>query len=740
MVDVVEHERDRSREGNDFSCAMTAVLLARVHAFGGEEAVLELLEVAGSARSSDYLLDIANWVSYDEAVALWEAGASVTGHPQFARAVGEDAARRLNGSPVAALFRSLGSPENVYRQIATSSSKYSVVTELEAVAVGPGFADIVARAVDGFPRNADHCAWTCGLLTQPTLLFGLPAAEVEHERCAALGAPDCHYRVTWRTAIDDLAADASAETAALRGEIEAMRERLRSIFETAADLIAAGEINEVLARITDRAAVEVRAPRYLLAIRTTPDDEVHYHHRGLTGREAARYAEEILGQQPAALPDSWLVVPVSSSRRDYGRLVAMYEEGRQFFPEERELFEVYARYAASALDSATALLEARQRYRQSSALLGLARALAVAGTSGEVARRLAEAVPMVVDCDRVGVYLWEPARGELVRRASTHSGSAMGDAAAEWSRTPSPGGVLERLLSEPRAEPMFIDRELGDTLARELFSAIGAVASILVPLVTPDQFLGLLSVSAMDAPQRLEPNPDLLDRLSGVAAQATTALQNGRLVDEITRQALRDGLTGLANRVQFANDLRNAIHRARPHFERVTVFYLDLDRFKPVNDEFGHETGDELLIAVAERLRSCVRAGDTVARLGGDEFAVLIDTETTSSDADAVADRLAGAFTHRFALTTHELMLTASIGRAEYPGDADSAESLLRVADNAMFESKRAGQERQHHVEARSSKSATSKSSDPNPRSTSRPSRIAERTTPHRRRTNARTA
>src|SRR5438270_10670756 len=119
--------------GNHFSCSLTAVLLARVQAFGGAEATRELLRRAGSRRSVEYLADISNWISYEEAAGLWAAGAEVTHHPQFARAVGEDAAKRLNSSPVAALLRSLGSPEAVYRQITLTSSKFAVVTTLKAV-------------------------------------------------------------------------------------------------------------------------------------------------------------------------------------------------------------------------------------------------------------------------------------------------------------------------------------------------------------------------------------------------------------------------------------------------------------------------------------------------------------------------------------------------------------------------------------------------------------------------------
>jgi diguanylate cyclase (GGDEF)-like protein len=686
----VSQPSERLTHGNHFSCSMTAVLVARIDAHGGAAAVRELLKRAAIDRSPEYLLGTGNWISYAEAVALWRAGARVTHHPQFARVVGEDAARRLNGSPVAALLRSLGSPENVYREIARGATKFSTVSLLEPLDLGPGFAEIAAVAVDGFPRDPDHCAWTSGLLTQPPVLFGIAPAVVEHEECAAFGAPRCIYRVRWDVEEEAVSTDCAEQVAALRLQLDAMHERLQSMFATAADLIAADEIDGVLARIADRAAVEVRAPRYLLAVRLDPAGKLHCHHKGFAEDEAHAYAETILGQHPASLPESWIVVPIRSHRRDYGRLLAMSDEGRRFFPQERELLEVYARYAASALDSATALLEAEERYSESSALLELARALSVAGTSGEVAARIADAVPAVVDCDRAGVYLWYPGRGELVRRARTRrEGSSVSLETDEWSRAPVPGGPIERLLNAPNSDPIFVDADTGDPLLREELLRIGAVATILVPIATPGSFLGLLSVSVMDHPGRLEPTPDLLDRLSGVAAQATTALQNGQLVDQITHQALHDELTGLANRLQFMDELSNAVARARVRSELVTLFYVDLDGFKPVNDAFGHDIGDELLIAVAERLRACTRTGDIVARLGGDEFAVLIDAHTRLEHADAVAKRLASAFMLPFAIGQREVEVRASIGEAVFPNDADSAAGLLRFADTAMFGAKR---------------------------------------------------
>jgi diguanylate cyclase (GGDEF)-like protein len=678
--------RSRSAQGKHFSCSMTAVLLARVRAHGGDSAVAELLRIAGSDRTVAHLTDIANWISFDEGVALWAAGAHVTHHPHFARAVGEDAARYLNASPVANLLRQLGSPEVVYGQIATTASKYSTATILEAIDSGPGFAEIHATPVHGFPRDAHHCDWTAGMLSQPTILFGLPPAAVHHDRCAAYGAPRCEYRVTWATGGEADTAS-SPEVEDLHGQLNAMKLRLHSMFQTASDLIGAGDVDEVLARIADRAAIEVRAPQHLLAVRMSPDGPLHCHHKGFDDAEVAAHAERLLAGDPQKLPDSWLVVPVTSNRRDYGRLLAICADGGRFFELERELLEVYARYAASALDSASALIEAERRDEQSSALLRLARALAQAGTSAEVARRLADAVPNVVDCDRVAVYLWDEERAELARAAHAPLDESTGPVISDRSSwAPAPGGVLEAFVRDPGRGPQFISPRDGPI--GEILAGIGMVGTIMVPLAAPGQFLGLLSVSVRSRPERLHLSEDLLDRLSGVVAQATTALQNGRLVDLITHQATHDQLTGLANRLRFTTELRDAVTRAGDGAESGALLYVDLDRFKPVNDEFGHETGDAVLMAVAGRLQRCTRSADVVARLGGDEFAVLLRA-AGPEEIEKVSQRIAAAFEEPFVVGDHRLTLGVSIGRSLYPLDAPDPDGLLRRADAAMFAAKR---------------------------------------------------
>ena len=135
------------------------------------------------------------------------------------------------------------------------------------------------------------------------------------------------------------------------------------------------------------------------------------------------------------------------------------------------------------------------------------------------------------------------------------------------------------------------------------------------------------------------------------------------------------------------------MNRAQTGSESGALLYVDLDQFKPVNDEFGHETGDALLVTVAKRLESCTRASDVVARLGGDEFAVLL-VAAGPEEIEKVSQRIAAAFAEPFVVGDLRLQLGVSIGRSVYPVDAGDPDGLLRRADSAMFEVKRA-----HHAQ-----------------------------------------
>ncbi len=162
----------------------------------------------------------------------------------------------------------------------------------------------------------------------------------------------------------------------------------------------------------------------------------------------------------------------------------------------------------------------------------------------------------------------------------------------------------------------------------------------------------------------------------------------------IRRLAYRDKLTGLPNRALAQDRLQHALRKAQRLQRPLAVLFLDLDRFKPVNDTYGHAVGDHLLQAVAARMEQTLRAADTVARLGGDEFLVILeDIDGTASVAE-IAERLVDALQTPFAVDGHVLQIGTSIGIALYPEDGEEPERLVHSADTAMYRAKEAGRNR----------------------------------------------
>ncbi|MDE2089941.1 MAG: diguanylate cyclase, partial [Gammaproteobacteria bacterium] len=155
--------------------------------------------------------------------------------------------------------------------------------------------------------------------------------------------------------------------------------------------------------------------------------------------------------------------------------------------------------------------------------------------------------------------------------------------------------------------------------------------------------------------------------------------------------ATHDALTGLPNRMLLRDHLEEAIVHTQRDKTPIAVLFLDLDRFKSINDTLGHSVGDAVLCQVAERLRAGVRDIDTVARLGGDEFAVILSGCKEPSDAAAVAHKLRELVSRKFVVDSRELFVTASIGISCYPQDGDDVSTLLKNADIAMYRAKEAG-------------------------------------------------
>ena len=188
--------------------------------------------------------------------------------------------------------------------------------------------------------------------------------------------------------------------------------------------------------------------------------------------------------------------------------------------------------------------------------------------------------------------------------------------------------------------------------------------------------------------------------LTGLLGRMSWQLVRGRLRESETKLehaerveylAYHDGLTGLPNRSMFSKLLGHSISEAQRYERRLAVAFLDLDRFKQINDTLGHEAGDQLLKEVATRLKGCVRDSDTVARLGGDEFVVLLPELADEKYAAIVAQKILAAVARPFTLMGQEFRVTASIGISTYPQDGVDEQTLTKNADIAMYQAKAEG-------------------------------------------------
>lgn len=236
--------------------------------------------------------------------------------------------------------------------------------------------------------------------------------------------------------------------------------------------------------------------------------------------------------------------------------------------------------------------------------------------------------------------------------------------------------VVEDLRTETRFA--------ASTLLREH----GAISGVSVVISGRREPFGILSVHSTSARRFSQEDIRFLEVVANMIA---TAIERQKTEATIQRQAYYDALTGLPNRSLLEDHLSLALAQADRHNDMVALMFLDLDRFKEINDTLGHPVGDQLLRLVSERLASCVRDGDTFARMGGDEFTVLLPEIDSIEKVTRVAERILEAFIPPFRLAGKELTISASIGIALYPQSGRDAEALLRNADIALYRAKDQG-------------------------------------------------
>lgn len=678
----------------------------------GQEAVDRVLEMAGRRRSDAELYRPGAWTSGQETLALAEAASALSGDPEIGRRVGEELIRKAYERGHVDFIRAAGSVGKALELTTNGGTKMSTGRVMELVDCQENSAVIAATYHDRGDAHPFWCGISSGYYGLVPGIFGAVGVITEPE-CTTRGFERCIYRVTWT---DPRGPD---QNRLQTSEIESSRERssifidrFEQLHTLATEFAQAEDVETILERITERAGVAIDAPRFLFAIQTHDEERVRVHCRGFSVDAADRFAERLLAGDVVE-DDRCVVAEISSGGRSYGRLGALYPRRYLLSEWDRRLVVGYARHAAAALDAVAALESARRDRDTAQGLLTLANALAEVGTRNDVARRLAGTVPLVTGCDRAAVWLWDPQAAELVREAefpSTedtsegHEGeAAIGcvpleadrrDAfhAAEWP-------ALAGYASEPIAFTLSAQDDASDAAAplRALMEAEGLSRCAIAPIRARGTFLGAVVAgfgSCGPEPHDVRPSggpEDLLGRLTGLADQAAAALDNSDLLAKIQDQAAHDALTGLPNRVLVEDRARQALAlRSRTNGSSAVIF-VDLDRFKNINDTLGHEVGDELIKQAATRLKGCLRSSDTLARLGGDEFVVLLPEVAHPDDAVVVAEKIISTLKMPFVLGPDPVFISCSIGVALAPDHGVDYPTLLRHADSAMYQAKEAG-------------------------------------------------
>jgi len=341
----------------------------------------------------------------------------------------------------------------------------------------------------------------------------------------------------------------------------------------------------------------------------------------------------------------WLGVPLRAEGEVFGALVVQsYSPERRFREQDQDILMFVSRHIASALErkrSAEALRDANE-FRE---------------------RVLESATNAIFALDRTGRFTM------VNRRACEISGYAADELV---------GMPADRIIPASRR---------GD--ARRQFRRTArdraAVSLVEIDLLRPDG--SVVPVTFSLAPLVKD------GRVIGLAGTAEDITERKRAQERIEHLAYHDALTGLPNHVLLKDRLDIAMSRARHDGRSIAVLFLDLDRFKVVNDSLGHAIGDRLLQRVGERLSSMVREGDTVARLGGDEFVVVLSDLTRIEDAVRLGEKIVAGLRLPFRMDQEELFVTTSLGISVYPSDGRSGEALIKNADTAMYRAKEEGRD-----------------------------------------------
>ncbi len=254
------------------------------------------------------------------------------------------------------------------------------------------------------------------------------------------------------------------------------------------------------------------------------------------------------------------------------------------------------------------------------------------------------------------------------------------------------GKDLSRLIGGQNADATLVSDIKTDPHWEPLRAAAGQIGletALLIPVCSgKGELLGAFTSFYLD---KCVPEKSEIELLKTLARLTALAIEHRRLTDQLSYQAQHDPLTGLPNRVLMEDRLQNAISQTARNNRMVALMFIDLDRFKIINDTLGHEAGDLLLQQVTQRFLSIIRKSDTLVRMGGDEFTLILPDLDDRADAVRVAQKLLDVFKSPMNIAGHDLFVSASIGIGVYPQDGKTSAELQKNADVAMYRAKNAG-------------------------------------------------
>ena len=303
----------------------------------------------------------------------------------------------------------------------------------------------------------------------------------------------------------------------------------------------------------------------------------------------------------------------------------------------------------------------------------------------EILDELCRLLEKIVPGTRASIMLLNPEDGKMyVEAAPSLSQEAVAelDGLAPDTRSGTCANVV--FLKEPQ----YIGSIAGDARWEKMMGFARKYclkACWAMPVVLQGNVVGSFALSSQEERDPL-PFHKMLMRVGARIVSIVLGREQHR--DKLSYLAFHDPLTGLANRTMLEERLNHLIERAVRHEQAAALLFLDLDRFKYLNDTFGHETGDQLLVEVAKRLRNLVRREDTVARFGGDEFVILFEEEPDRQDVLQKAQALINAFKEPFFVEEQSFVIYASVGIAVFPNDGSDAQTLFKHAETAMYQAK----------------------------------------------------